>query len=150
MGGSRWSKCPVGKEKCLCYGFGMSLSLKRAPFRNHAREWLTTHTGLGPREIARTVIILAAPVRLTKTSRGNTYEATRWFFNLKQDAPRYLLLALDHAPRRYDDFEVREAFLVPGTIRKARQVFALYDTARDRREGTLLDRYRLKIRSAAA
>lgn len=95
-------------------------------------------------------LIVALPKRMTKTTRGSSYQAERWFWNLRGDEPFLLLIALARPPREASDIVIAQAFRVPRAEVGDRQVLARYRTAKVNRVGSFLDRFAIKIPALAS
>lgn len=93
-------------------------------------------------------LVVALPKRMTKTARGNSYDAERWFWNLRGQEPFVLLIALATRPASTTDIAIAEAFRVPRKEVGARKVLARYRAKKINRTGSFLDRFAVKIQAS--
>lgn len=125
-----------------------SIDEKGPPMANHQElpNWVRQHIlGIAGDLLDDAELIVALPKRMTKSARGRSYEAERWFWNVRDAEPFLLLIALARPPRDAGDIVIAEAFRLPRKEIGDRKVLARYRTKKVNRTGSLLDRFALKI-----
>lgn len=114
-------------------------------------QWVTAHLiRVAPELIDDAVLAVALPKRHTKRTSTGSYQAERWFWNVREQSEFLLLVGLARPPLDQASIEIEECFRVPRSAVGDRKVLARYRVKRANRTGGFLDEWRVRVKAPAS